>query len=130
VRYSALAIVGLTMLALSLWIFLKGNANDSMGRAALMQRTLGAFYEIIFVYLAFSTLWFQPWYLVWLVALAAPLASFTYAKRTILFCIGGVANYFVWDFVWLWDRSPIRDNQIMSALAIYTLPVLYTLYVW
>ena len=96
----------------------------------MVNRTLRAFYEITFVYLAFATLWFQPWYLMWLIALTAPLASFTYAYRTILFCIGGVVNYFVWDFLWLWNRAPNRDIQVTSALVVYTLPLAYTLYVW
>ena len=66
----------------------------------------------------------------WLVALTAPVARPSYVHRTLLFCIGGVANYFVWDYIWLWNRTDIRTLQITSALAIYTLPLLYTLYVW
>ena len=66
----------------------------------------------------------------WLIALTAPLASYTHAYRTILFCIGGVVNYFVWDFLWLWNRAPNRDIQVTSALVVYTLPLAYTLYVW
>jgi len=64
------------------------------------------------------------------VALTAPLARASYVNRTLLFCIGGVANYFVWDYIWLWNRTDIRTLQITSALAIYTLPLLYTFYVW
>jgi ABC-type uncharacterized transport system permease subunit len=83
------------------------------------------------VYLVVASLWFQPWYLLWLVALTVPLASqHTYVVRTMLFCLGGVLNYFVWDYLWLWNRTDSRTIQTMSALAIYTLPVLYTLWVW
>lgn len=130
VRNAALGLVVLVTLALSVRILLKGNATTPYGRQALVSRTLSAFYEIIFVYLAFATLWFQPWYLMWLIALTAPVARLENAHRTILFCIGGVANYFVWDFLWLWNGTPIRDIQMTSALAVYTLPLLYTLYVW
>ncbi len=111
-------------------IFLLGNARNAAERQALIRHTLSAFYEIIFFYLAFVTLWFQPWYLVWLVALTAPVARYTNATRTILFCIGGVANYFVWDFLWLWNGAFIRDIQVTAALAVYTLPIFYTFYVW
>ncbi len=130
VRNVALGLVVLVTLALSLRILLKGNATTPYERQALISRTLSAFYEIIFVYLAFATLWFQPWYLMWLIALTAPVARLENAHRTILFCIGGVANYFVWDFLWLWNGTGIRDIQMTSALTVYTLPLLYTLYVW
>ena len=36
---------------------------------------LAAAYDLTFVYLAFATLWWQPWYLTWLVALAAHISS-------------------------------------------------------
>ena len=123
VRWSALALAGISSLAIALWVLLSQNAKRKT------QNSLKAFYEIIFVYLACATLWFQPWYLLWLVALAAPLASITHANRALLFCVGGVLNYFVWDFIWLWNRSPFREIQITSALVVYTLPLLYTMYV-
>lgn len=128
VRNAGLGLVALTALVLGLRIFFSRTAYTRLERHILVNRTLRAFYELCFVYLAFGTFWFQPWYLIWLVALAAPLASYTHAYRTMLFCIGGVLNYFVWDFIWLWNRADIRDNQITAALAIYTLPLFYTLY--
>lgn len=128
VRNGALALTLLVTLGLTVWVFMKGKARTGPERAALVDRTLRAFYEVIFFYLAFATLWFQPWYIVWLIALTAPVARDSYANRTILFCIGGVANYFVWDFIWLWNNAPIRENQVMSAVAIYTLPLAYSLY--
>ena len=130
VRLLALALVGLVVLAFSFRLLLSRNANTPAARNELVNRTLRSFYEIIFVYLAFATLWFQPWYLMWLIALTAPLASYTYAHRTLLFCIGGVLNYFVWDYVWLWNRAPNREIQITSALVVYTLPLAYALYTW
>ena len=130
VRYGALALVAAVVAMLSLWIFLGRNAYTQGDRRELVNRTLRSFYEIFFVYLAFATLWFQPWYLMWLVALTAPLASNTYAHRTLLFCIGGILNYFVWDYLWLWNHAPNREIQVTSALVVYTLPLAYTLYVW
>lgn len=130
VRTAALGLVAALTLLLALSIFRMGNAETPQERSRLVGRTLVAFYEIIFAYLAFATLWFQPWYLMWLVALTAPLASYTNANRTLLFCIGGIANYFVWDFLWLWNRTDIRNVQIMAVLVVYTLPLFYTLYSW
>ncbi len=130
VRNAAAILVGLVSFWLALRIYLRGNARTVSERQTLVSDTLSAFYEIIFVYLALATLWFQPWYLMWLVALTAPTARLTNVNRTVLFCIGGIANYFVWDFIWLWNRASVRDIQITSVLAVYTLPLLYTLYVW
>ncbi|MDQ6693913.1 MAG: glycosyltransferase family 39 protein [Chloroflexota bacterium] len=128
VRYGALGLVVAVAGILSLSLLLGRNASTPDERHKLVSRTLRYFYEIIFVYLAFSTLWFQPWYLLWLIALTAPLARFDLANRTLLFCLGGVANYFVWDFVWLWNRTDARSIQITAAIAVYTLPLFYTLY--
>lgn len=131
VRNGAYAIVGLVAVALAVWVFLTPNATTQEGRAKMVDRTLKAFYEIIFVYLVVASLWFQPWYILWLIALTVPLAAQnTYVVRTLLFCLGGLLNYFVWDYLWLWNRTDGRTIQTMSALAIYTLPVLYTLWVW
>jgi hypothetical protein len=130
VRNGALGLTLLITLGLTLWVFLKGNARNEAERSALIDRTLSSAYEVIFFYLAFATLWFQPWYLMWLVALTAPVARMANANRTIFFCIGGVANYFVWDFIWLWNQVDISVIQTTSALSIYTLPLLYSLYIW
>lgn len=130
VRNGALALVGLVTLWRALRIFRRKNAVTPAERSLLVNQTLSSFYEVIFVYLAFATLWFQPWYLMWLVALTAPLARYVNANRTVLFCLGGVANYFVWDFIWLWNRTEQRNTQIMAALVVYTLPLFYSFYTW
>jgi hypothetical protein len=130
VRNGAMYLTLLVTLGLTVWVFLKSNTRNERERAALIDRTLNSAYEIIFFYLAFATLWFQPWYLLWLVALTAPVARMANANRTILFCIGGVANYFVWDFIWLWNKVDISVIQVTSALSIYALPLLYSLYIW
>jgi hypothetical protein len=130
VRNGALSLVALVTLWLAWRIFRQRYATTPAERNRLVGRTLSSFYEITFVYLAFATLWFQPWYLMWLVALTAPLARYVNANRTVLFCIGGVANYFVWDFIWLWNRTEVHNIQVLAALVVYTLPLFYTLYVW
>jgi len=133
VRNAALGLMVIVTLAFTLNIFLRtvrrGPANTLERRQELIGHTLTGFYEIIFVYLAFAALWFQPWYLLWLVALTAPLARYTNANRTILFCIGGVANYFVWAFIWLWNHTEQRNVHVSAVLAIHTLSLFYTLYV-
>jgi hypothetical protein len=130
VRNSAYAIVALVALGAAIYIFRQRDVYTWGGRTALVQRTFTAFYEVIFAYVAVAALWFQPWYLLWLIALTAPTGSHTHVNRTLLFCLGGVANYFVWDYIWLWNKTDIGTNQITSALVVYSLPLLYTLYVW
>lgn len=130
VRNAAFAIVIAVTVFQSVRIFLRQNARTPEERHALVSLTLSALYEILFIYFAFGTLWFQPWYLIWLVALTAPMAQYVNANRTILFCLGGVANYFVWDFLWLWNRSDSRNIQVASAIVVYTAPLLYSLYTW
>lgn len=130
VRNGAMGLTLLVTLGLTLWVFLKGGARNNAERDALVDRTLSSAYEVIFFYLAFATLWFQPWYLLWLIALTAPVARMANFNRTIFFCVGGVANYFVWDFIWLWNKVDSSVIQVTSALSIYTLPLLYSLYIW
>jgi hypothetical protein len=127
-RNLSLALTAITAIALTLFVFFKGNARTPEERRALINRALTAFYEMLFIYLAFANLWFQPWYLMWLVALTAPLARYTNANRTVLFCIGGIVNYFVWDFLWLWNEADGVDNNVTAVLMVYFLPLFYTLY--
>jgi hypothetical protein len=87
---------------------------------------LGAAHDVTFVYLAFATLWWQPWYLTWLVALAALVPSRLVHERALLFCYGGVLNYFVFKYVWP-VFQPMTYTTIMgiSVILIYGLPLLH-----
>jgi hypothetical protein len=103
-------------------------ALDGGSRSAILGVTFGAIYEILFVYLMFATLWFQPWYLQWLIAVTPLTCSTTRVNRTLWFAAGGIANYFVWDFFWPWNRAPFRAIQAMAALVVNTPAIIYTLY--
>jgi hypothetical protein len=87
---------------------------------------LRAAHDLTFVYLAFATLWWQPWYLVWLVALAALLPSRLLHERALLFCYGGILNYFVFKYVWP-TFQPMTYTTIMgiSVILIFGLPLLH-----
>jgi hypothetical protein len=116
------------MLVQTLRIIWAGQAQPD--RIALLTTGYRAMYEILFVTLLFATLWFQPWYLQWLIAITPLTFSTAAIGRTLLFTLGGIGNYFVWDFIWLWNRSSMRAIQITAA-AIITVPtLLYTLYLW
>jgi len=87
---------------------------------------LGAAHDVTFVYLAFACLWWQPWYLSWLVALAALLPSRLVHERTLLFCYGGAINYVVFKYIWP-VFQPMTYAQIMglSVILIFGLPLLH-----
>ncbi len=99
-------------------------------RTALLTTGYRAMYEVLFVTLLFATLWFQPWYLQWLIALAPLTFSGGIIGRTLLFTLGGIGNYFVWDFLWLWNRASFRTIQITAAAIITGPTLLYTFYLW
>jgi hypothetical protein len=90
------------------------------------QPWLRASHDLTFVYLAFATLWWQPWYLVWLVALAALLPSRTLHERALLFCYGATFNYVVFKYIWP-VFQPMTYTTIMgiSVLMIFGLPLLH-----
>lgn len=87
---------------------------------------LRAAFDLTFVYLAFATLWWQPWYLVWLVALAALLPDRVAHERVLLFCYGATFNYVVFKYVWP-VFQPMTYTTIMgiSVIVIFGLPLLH-----
>jgi hypothetical protein len=105
-------------------------AQDAPPRLTLLTVGYRAMYEVLFVTLLLATLWFQPWYLQWLIALAPLTFSPAIIGRTLLFTLGGIGNYFVWDFLWLWNRAAFRSIQITAAAVITVPTLLYTLYLW
>ncbi|HET7095275.1 MAG TPA: hypothetical protein VFI22_17430, partial [Thermomicrobiales bacterium] len=60
-----------------------------------------AAFETMFLLLLVATWNFRPWYLVWLVALAACLPLGWPAARAIVWSAGGLAGYAL--FIWGWD---------------------------
>ena len=76
------------------------------------------------MYLAFATLWWQPWYLVWLVALAALLPERVIHERALLFCYGATLNYLVFKYIWP-VFQPMTYTTIMgiSVILIFGLPL-------
>jgi alpha-1,6-mannosyltransferase len=90
------------------------------------KRWLETAHDATFAYLAFACLWWEPWYLTWLVALAALVPRSTVHERALLFCYGGVINYVVFKYIWP-VYQPMTYTQIMgiSVVAIFGLPLLH-----
>ena len=87
---------------------------------------LAAAHDVTFGYLAFACIWWEPWYLTWLVALAALVPRRVLHDRALLFCYGGVINYVVFKYIWP-VYQPMTYTQIMgiSVILIFGLPLLH-----
>jgi hypothetical protein len=66
------------------------------------ERLPRAAFEVVFAYLLCAAWTFRPWYLIWLVALAAVQPLGWPAARTAAWTLGGLAAYgmFIWGWEW------------------------------
>jgi hypothetical protein len=90
-------------------------------------------YWTVFVFLCLAVLWFQPWYVVWLVALGAMAASGRVGRLTMLFAYTATWNYVVYIFFLRWfypymvAGSSLGMN-LTSVLIIFFPPLAYAVY--
>lgn len=84
----------------------------------------------VFVFLCLAVLWFQPWYVVWIVALGALVPSVGMARLTTLFSYSATWNYMVYIFflVWFFPYMMAGNSlgmNLTSVLLIFGAPVGY-----
>jgi alpha-1,6-mannosyltransferase len=89
-------------------------------------------YELWLVLLLFVTLWFQPWYVTWLVPLAALFPCSDTCVQTGLFSLTVTWSYVVGGFIWLWAPQLTGWRAGLGSLLLfigtsYGLPWLYFL---
>lgn len=86
-------------------------------------------YNVLLFYLLFSCLWFQPWYIMWIVPLAALLPAGREAMTAMLFSLSAMAKYLVFDFFWYWNPDLLTTPRIetLAVVVIYMLPLAYVL---
>ncbi len=86
-----------------------------------------ASFNTVLFYLLFLCPWFQPWYVLWLVPLAALLGKGWQANTVILFCLSAMAKYLVFDFFWFSSDLLTETLHVEAAavLFIYALPLGY-----
>jgi hypothetical protein len=82
-----------------------------------------AAFETMFLLLLVATWNFRPWYLIWLVALAACLPLGWPATRAIVWSAGGLAGYalFIWGWDWTkwqWPTVQIAGVFLMTGPAV------------
>jgi alpha-1,6-mannosyltransferase len=59
-------------------------------------------FQVCALVLLLPTLWFQPWYVTWLIALA-PLVDEAGRRLAIVWSIGAFAMYIIFNFLWYWQ---------------------------
>ncbi len=73
-----------------------------LSRTPSDERALHAHLLNVFVWLLMiGTLWFQPWYVVWLIALM-PLASARQQRIAVVWAMSALGLYILFDFAWVW----------------------------
>ncbi len=82
-------------------------------------------FDVLFLYLLFGS-WFQPWYIIWLVPIAAVLADWRRAAVAVVFSLTAALMYVPVIFGWqryfsLWDSTwPHR----LAVLTVFPFPLL------
>ncbi len=96
--------------------------GDQISRA---QRLIAVSHDSFFWYLALAMFWFQPWYLLALLPLAAldprPLAR----TRGALFSVGALLSYVIFIFIWViyWQNEPTFTVELAACMSIFSLPL-------
>ncbi len=86
-----------------------------------------ASFEINWFYLAFSCLWFQPWYLVWLVGQGAVDPGAAQRERAWLFSLTALWNYYIFGFLWFqrgFRQLSLFQMRALAGLLIVLPPLL------
>lgn len=105
------------------------------GRAWRDRSWLGftrAAYVTLMTYLLVTCLWFQSWYAIWPLGLAALLPPGHAARLAVLLGYGALAKPLIFEPLWLWQRPlpPKAWRELRLGPAVLALPWLYVLIVW
>lgn len=89
-----------------------------------------ASFTIIMFYLLATCLWFQSWYAIWPLGLAALLPPGHAARLAVLFGYVALAKPLLLEPLWLWQRPlpPKPWRELRLGLALLALPWLYVLF--
>ena len=90
-------------------------------------------YTLTLFFLLFICLWFQPWYIIWVIALAALLSRPDAICQSVLFTYSGTWAYVVYHFIWFWYVPVMNWGGTLgvhttAVVAIFTLPLAYSVY--
>ena len=91
-----------------------------------------AAFNILMFYLLLTCLWFQNWYAVWPLALAALFPPGYEVRLAVLLGYAALAKPLLFEPLWLWQRPlpPKPWRELRLGPAVMLLPWLYVLYAW
>lgn len=136
--------------ALYFWLLEQGytNAAELAGRPAVLlfvaftlwrtllvsegaEKLATAAFDVVFAYLALASSWFQPWYLAFLVPFGVLAPDATRRNLALLFSASATLNYFVFFFLWPWNRQwwEMLPGQVAMATAVFVPPLIYLAWV-
>ncbi|MCC7104936.1 MAG: glycosyltransferase family 39 protein [Chloroflexi bacterium] len=126
---SAATLSGLVFVAAAAWVV----AHHWRARGCVETWTRVG-YHVFFLYLVLACLWWQPWYLITLLVLAALLPDRALHDRANLFCFGGLMSYPMFKYIWAvhqtdWQLDYFRI-MAMSVVVIFTLPLAHVVATW
>ena len=98
---------------------------DPAARLTISQRFISACLESYFWYFVLATFWFQPWYLLALLPLAALHPRPLTRTRGALFALGAALSYVIFIFLWkiYWWSLPVFTVAFVACVAVYGLPL-------
>jgi alpha-1,6-mannosyltransferase len=91
-------------------------------------RLVRAMYEVLFAYLLIAAWTFRPWYVIWLVALAALLPVAMPAARVVAWSAGALAAYALFIWVWHWWGADFSTIQNIAVPLMFGPAAVLTLY--
>lgn len=88
--------------------------------------------ETMFLFLVLMTWWFWPWYVVWLLAIAALVPRTDHAHLAVLFSFTALLVYVASSWrLWMWNFNNGFAMALGTALLVFLAPVLYALmHIW
>lgn len=94
-------------------------------RSTFMSLVYGCF-QAFFLYLVFGGLWFQPWYVTWLVGIGALLVGTPVANRMILFTFTAMLAHVVTGFGWRigWFDNYKPHLQLATVTLVFAAPII------
>ncbi len=132
VAATAVHLIGLGIFALIyLWLLLRlafPGRRERLGPDAnltLPQRLIATCFESYFWYFVLATFWFQAWYLLALLPLAALDPRSLARLRGAFFSLGAELSYVIFVFILIiyWPREPAFTVGLVACLTIYALPL-------
>jgi hypothetical protein len=125
VRNAALLFIALLVVGQTWRIF-----RSPVDPAVIRERVLRGSFEVFFWVLLLATLYFQPWYLIWLLAFVPFLPRFGYAERATVFFFTSLGNYFIWFLRWPIGSPQADVAETLIFWVVFPLPFVFTLALW